>query len=389
MKVGGGICRYSLNAGASSQAVVPQVVPPQIQPYPDYNVGNQHDGVVDIGHQEDVDRTEGARHAQQADHGSARRQPDGKELMMDVVLVRFEGAFPLAETDQDHTDDVEGRDNQRTEGDDKSAFGIRGHVRIDLAVFDGKETNRISQREAAGISHKNLPRTLGAAEDIVIEERDEHAKGGDGQHGIAPQPLVDEEECEDEQGNAAQSRSQPVDAVYQVDGVGDEDDGEHGEGHTDIGRQRMDAEQAVQVVNPQPGKREEGGADELDDEFLVIAHSHQVIGNAGEVEQRHPAGEKQQFGQQVTGIDGGDPIPSQQPYRIDEAEGEQYRGEERDAAQAGDGFLVHLARIRNIEQLLAHRDEQDAGDKHTGDKDGYDEGKYKIKDEQRYLDLEV
>ena len=87
----------------------------------------------------------------------------------------------------------------------------------------------------------------------------------------------------------------------------------------------------------------------------------------------------------MAGIYGSHPVALQQPYRVDKAEGEQHRGEERNAAQPGDGLVVDLAGIRDVEKLLAHRDEQDARDKHAGDEYRYDKGKYKIQYEQRNL----
>ena len=224
---------------------VPHIIPPQVQSYPYHYVRNQHHRVIDIGHQQDVDHTERAGHAQQCEHGLPRGQPDGKEFMVDVVLVRFKRVPAFAYTYHDYPDNIEGGNDQGTEGYDKSAFGIRGDIRIDLAVFDGKETQRITQGKAAGVPHENLPGTLGAAEHVVIEERDKDTESGDGKHGIAPQALVDEEKSEDEQGNAAQAGGKPVNAVYQVDGIGDENYGEDGERHADAGGQRMDAEQAV------------------------------------------------------------------------------------------------------------------------------------------------
>ena len=190
--------------------------------------------------------------------GLPRGQPDGKEFMVDVVLVRFKRVPAFACTYHDYPDNIEGGNDQGTEGYDKSAFGIRGDIRIDLAVFDGKETQRITQGKAAGVPHENLPGTLGAAEHVVIEERDKDTESGDGKHGIAPQALVDEEKSEDEQGNAAQAGGKPVNAVYQVDGIGDENYGEDGERHADAGANAWMPNRPYRLLShkPESGKKE-------------------------------------------------------------------------------------------------------------------------------------
>lgn len=221
-----------------------------------------------------------------------------------MVLVRLERALATANTNHHHTDHVERRDNQRTESNHESTFGIRGDIRIVLAVFDGKEREHIAQSQAARITHKNLTGTFRTAEHVIVKERDQHTERGKGEHAVRPKFFLHEQEAEDKQGNAAQTGSKTVDTVNQIDGIGDKDNQKNRKRHTYPGRKGIQAEKPVEVIDPKAGQGKKRGTDDLDHKFLPITDSHKVVGDTRQIKQSHPTDQKHALGQQVHRTEG-------------------------------------------------------------------------------------
>lgn len=307
--------------------------------------------------------------------------------MMNMVLVRFERALATANTNHHHTDHIERRDNQRTESNHESTFGIRGDIRIVLAVFDGKEREHIAQSQAARITHKNLTGTFRTAEDVIVKERDQHTERGKGEHAVRPKFFLHEQEAKDKQGNAAQTGGKTVDTVNQIDGIGDKDNQKNRKRHTYPGRKGIQAEKTVEVIDPKAGQGKKRSTDDLDHKFLTVAHSDKVIGNTRQVEQSHPADQKQALGQQVHRTEGGNIITHQDAKGEHATGGKQDGGEERDTAQTGNGTFMNLALTRHIEKLLPQRDKQDAGNDKPGNRSRDDKSQYDEKDIQDKGDL--
>ena len=350
-----------INDGWSMVPQTDEMVPPEMEGRPDHDIGNQQHSAVDIADQQDVDQAEGAGHQQQADHGTSRRKADGQELVVDVVLVRLERVAPVAKAEHHDPHDIEGGDDERGERDEESIVRIGLGHRIGLGILHGQEAQGIAQRQAARVAHEDLAGTLGAAEHIVVEEGDQHSERGGCQHGVAPHPFLDEQAREHQQGHAAQARSQAVDAVDEVDGISDEHYHKDGEGHAYPRGKLMDAQQAVEVVDPQAGQGEQAGAEYLQDELLAVADTDQVVGDAGEVEHGHAADVEQHLGKEMEGIGPRQTLARQQADSEHDGIGKEHRGKKGHAAQAGNGPRMHLTGVGYVEQLLPHRDEQDAG----------------------------
>ena len=341
-----------------------EIVPPQVQGHPDDDVDHEQQGAVDVGHQQDVDQAEEAGHRHQADHGTTGRQADGKQLMMDVILVGLEGVAAIAQAVEHHPDDVERRQQQGAEGDEEGVVRRDDHRRGILAILDGQETEGIAQRQAARIAHEDLAGAVGIAENVVIEEGNEDAEGGGRKHGIAPQPFLDEQAGENEQGYPAQTGRQSVDTIDEVDGIGDEHHRENSKGNGDEVRQLMDAQQTVEVVDAQAGQREQAGTEDLYQELLAIADTDQVVGDAYQVEHGHAANEEEHLGKEMLRIRRCKRVTAQQTYGKHQGVGEEDRRKERHTAQARNGLRVYFPLIGNIEQPLPDGDQENARNDH-------------------------
>ena len=135
---------------------------------------------------------------------------------------------------------------------------------------------------------KIFPPPVDASEHVVGKEGDDDTHAYKGKQGERPVAEVDEQDAEHDQRDHAQSRSQSVDSVDQVDGVGDEHHQQDGERDADGRIYLIDAEKAVEAVDIQSGQREHGSCENLHEEFLAVAHAHQVVAYAHDVEQCKP-----------------------------------------------------------------------------------------------------
>ena len=117
------------------------------------------------------------------------------------------------------------------------------------AVSHGEQAQQIAQHQAARVAHEYLPAPRGIAEHVVGKEGNQHTDADKGHQGVDPPVEIDEQSPEHGQGYHAQSGCQAVDAVYQVDGVGDEHYQYQRERHTEERGKPVDAEESVEIVD--------------------------------------------------------------------------------------------------------------------------------------------
>lgn len=353
---------------------IPQIIPPQIQPCPNHDIGYQHHRIIHIRHQQYIDGTKGTGHTKKTQHRFPRRQAYRQQFVVDMVLVRLKRAATLTNAEQNHADHIERRNNQRAESYDEGTFRAGCQIQIVLAVLYGKETERVAQGQASRIAHENLAGTLHTAEHVVIEERYKHTESTRRKHGITPQTIIYEQVCKNQQRHAAQTGSKAVDTVYQIDGIGYEYNDQDSKRHTDIRRQFVYAEQTVQIIYPKPGQREKTRTKDLDDKLLTIADTYKVIRNTHQIEQSHAADKQQQLRQQIVDIDSGGTITVHKAECIDQAEREQGGRKKRHTAKAGNGLRMHLTLIRLIKKPLTHGYQQNTRNQDTSEICRYQKG---------------
>lgn len=88
----------------------------------------------------------------------------------------------------------------------------------------------------------------------------------------------------------------------------------------------MDAQQAVEVVDPQAGQGEQAGAEYLQNELLAVADTDQVVGDAGEVEHGHAADVEQHLRKEMEGIGPRQTLARQQTDSEHDGIGKEHRG---------------------------------------------------------------
>ena len=314
-------------------------------------------------HGQEIEGTEAGGHQQDGDHGRAGCETHGQELVVDVVLVRQKGVLAVAHAVQHDPYDIQRGYEQHAEGHQywRSADFCRRVAGVH-AVPHCEEAEQVSQHQAARVSHKNLAATGSITEDVVGEEGNEHANADGGHEGVDPPVGMDEQSAKDSQGHHAQSGGQPVDTIDEVDGVGDEHHQHDGEGHAEERGHSIDAEEAVEVVDVQPGEGKHQRGEQLHGELLGIAHADKVVRHTHDVKQGEPGGEQQQFGGHARRQHIVHGTAQQHAQSDEEAHAEENDGEETQSAQAWYEVVVYLPFIGHIEESLAEGDQQDVGD---------------------------
>lgn len=108
---------------------------------------------------------------------------------------------------------------------------------------------------------------------------------------------TDEHAPEREEGDDTQPGGKPVDTVYQVDGVQDIDDDEHGERSAYIIRHGFDAEKSVQVVEAESRSHQQDAAKYLYQKLGAVTYTDKVVHHPRKIEQEQAA----EYGKQTVG----------------------------------------------------------------------------------------
>lgn len=200
-------------------------------------------------------------------------------------FVRQEERFAVTGPAKNHTHYIERRNKQDAEGNKQGRTQdfFSGNGSGVHAVFDDKEAENVSQCQASGVTHKDFASAIGIAEYIVRKEGNQDAYTDKGQQGIDPLLVVNEDHSQNGKGNHTQTGGKSIDAVNQVDGIGNKYRQQHGQGNSYKGRNFIDSEKSVEIIDIESRQRKEGSRDDLYKEFLAVSHSHKVIGNTDDV----------------------------------------------------------------------------------------------------------
>lgn len=217
---------------------------------------------------------------------------------MNMSLVGQEERFTVTCSAKNHAHYIERRNKQDTERNKQGRTQclFSGNGSGVHAVFDDKEAENVSQCQTSGVTHKDFASAVGIAEYIVGKEGDQDAYTDKGQQGIDPLLVVNEDDSQNGKGNHTQAGSQSVDAVNQVDGIGDEYGQQHGQGDSYKGGNFIDSEKPVKIVDIESRQRKECGRDDLYKEFLAVSYSCEIIGNTDDIQQGEPGNKEKQFG---------------------------------------------------------------------------------------------
>ncbi len=320
------------------------LVEPDVKQRPCKHVDNENHRVVEEMDGHHREGAEACRHNLDAYHRAPRRESHGQELVVDVRFVGHEQRLVVAGAPEHHTDNVQAGHHQYAERHKhRAAHGHDAHGGVVHAVFDYEEAQDEAQRQAARISHEDFPPPVDASEHVVGKEGDDDTHAYKGKQGERPVAEVDEQDAEHDQRDHAQSRSQSVDSVDQVDGVGDEHHQQDGERDADGRIYLIDAEKAVEAVDIQSGQREHGSCENLHEEFLAVAHAHQVVAYAHDVEQCKPPYHEEELAGDPPDLSCVGVKPDHDAYGREHGEGEEDDRKECDAAQPWHRPLVDLS----------------------------------------------
>lgn len=315
------------------------------------------DGYMMYG--EYIDQGKGECDAEDSHHGFALGEAERDKLMVDVVLVGHERAFAVAHAVHHHTHHIEHGDYQEGESNDyRSGYdGFFG--RVVHREADSQYAQQQADGERTGIAHEYLPSSLYLTKYIIIEEGHQYAQGGEREGGVEPPAQLGEHTSERQEGDAAQSRCQPIDAVNQVNGIEDEHDDKGGEGHGEPCGYLVESEQPVEIVEVKPGTDQDDGAGYLHHELGTVAHAYQIVHHAHEVEQEQPAEQGEHQGGEVEAerVDIEEQIVDYNAQR----HGYQYTWKKCDASQTRYGCGMQLAGIDLVEEPFAERYQRDFG----------------------------
>lgn len=345
-------------------------------PYHDVDAQDIRD--VDIPYQRHVDQDKHQREQTDAYHYLSHFQTTSQQLVMDMVLVRQERVLLVSQSVAHHSHHVEQRHQH---GGKRQHHVIVAHgtgMHIHRTQVNHQETDDISQRQRSRIAHKELPAPQGISKHVVEPERDNHTQCRDTEQGIGVQSQPDMQPRQSHQRDGTEPRRQAVDAVNQVDGIGNIHHDEHGERHAHPWRQLIDSEESVERLDPYTRSHEQARRQYLHNELLLVPHAYQVVGESHQ-EQHHAT--HQQCQKLIRHL----PVqrPAVQPHQVmhqhQTTHGNQHHGEERQTAQSWYRSMMHLSLVRHIKQSLLMRDEQNVRQHDIGDDHRHDKGTQQIK----------
>lgn len=218
--------------------------------------------------------------------------------MMNMSLVGQEERFTITCSAKNHAHYIERRNKQDTERNKQGRTQclFSGNGSGVHAVFDDKEAENVSQCQTSGVAHKDFTSAVGIAKYIVREKGNKDAYTDKGQQGIDPLLVMNEDDSQNGKGNHTQAGSQSVDAVNQVDGIGNEYGQQHGQGNSYTCGNLVNPEKSVEIVDIESCQRKECGRDDLYKEFFAVSHSHKIISNADDIQQGKSGYKKEQLG---------------------------------------------------------------------------------------------
>lgn len=289
-------------------------------------------------------------------HGLPVMQPEGHEVVMDVVLVRGEGGPALHHADGHHRQRVQDRDPQEEEGEDGA------YRRVPLRESERKGHRRKSEQLAPRVPHEHRGGVGVVAQEA--EDRAGHRQADKPYEKVSFQVGEVPDAAEDEQADAA---GQAVQAVREVDGVGHSHDRQDGQREGDPAGQvvlpRKEHPQRVDLDLPEDDN--DKGRKELPEELPFRADIPAIVDDAETNHDRRA----------------GQPGPDEMFAARPEKHGEERPRRHRDPADPGDGPLVDLPFAREVHHMEPFRHGAQRRNQGDGRQKGHEQC---VEEDQRY-----
>lgn len=345
-------------------------------PYGD--IHTQHIGDIHTSHHQEVDQDKHQRQRTDAHHHLSHPQTTSQQLMVDMTLIWQERILPCSQSVTHHSHHVEQRNQHRGKG--KHHVVVRHHMRahIHRAQVNHQETDDVAQRQRTRIAHKELSAPHGISKHVVEPERDNHTQRRNAEQGKGKQMQPDMQPRQSHQRDGTEPRSQTVDAVNQVDGIGNIHHDKHGKRHTEPRRHLIHPEESVERLDPYARSHEQARRQYLHQELLLVPHADEVIGEPHQ-EEHHATHQQSEVFKGSLPLHGSAFQTHQMMNQHQTTHGNQHHGEERQSAQPWYRSMMHLSLIRHIKQSLLMRDEQNVRQHDIGDDHRHDKGTQQIK----------
>jgi hypothetical protein len=189
------------------------------------------------------DEREGHRiYRNKRQRNGAVREATVEQEMVDMVPVRAEGGSAVKDANAENSEGIQQRYHQDGEADSRgcSDWEINIGGVGDIDEFDHEDCIDRTDEQATGVAHKDF-------RGLKIEDQERHEAAGEGEsdHRIWKQPHIEKIGAEDDRGQQTETTCQAIDAIDQIKGVDDYDDGEIGKQEAEHLRQLIDAEESV------------------------------------------------------------------------------------------------------------------------------------------------
>ena len=245
---------------------------------------------------------------------------------------------------------VEAGDDQRREGQHGGleVYDVTHGCGVELDAEDAEDE---ADGQRPRVAHEYLGVLVDVAEDVEVEEGDQHAERGEREDGQVVAAQVEERDAVYGRGYGAEARGQAVDAVYEVDGVDEEHYDDGGEGIAYPGRELADAGGSGKGVEPAPARKQQDGAYYLYHKLGAVLDADEVVGHAYEIE--HLYGAERGYHEYGVAGEGDYETAVSEEYVAAEDKGyaQEYHGLEGYASEARDRSLVYLSFVYFIKKV--------------------------------------
>lgn len=321
---------------------------------PYHDVDGQDIRDVHVADHQEVEQDKHQRERTDAHHHLSHPQSTSQQLVVDMILVRQERVLLASQSVAHHSHHVEQRHQH---GGKRQHHVIVAHstgMHIHRTQVNHQEADDISQRQRTRITHEELPAPHLVSKHIIIPERDDHTQSRDTQQGIGVQSQPDMQPRQSHQRDGTEPRSQTIDAVNQVDGIGNIHHDEHGKRHAEPWRNLIHPEESVERLDPYARSHEQACRQHLHQELLLIPHANEIICKPHQEEHHAPHQQCEVFIGSLP-LHGSALQTHQMMYQHQTTHGNQHHGEERQTTQPWYRSMMHLSLIRHIKQSLLMR----------------------------------
>lgn len=261
------------------------------------HIRQENPGGLPIQHQSGIQQDKAQGKQYQQIHGLQGRKARTQHLVVDVVAVGKKKSLAGTSTHQHHAHNVKAGNHKS--GQTNHGLTGRPGIIIRALVHENKQSvsQDITQTQTTAIAHKELEITPATAIDIIIPEGQQNAQHGRKEQQIEQMKMLHTENHKKGQGQDTQAGSQTVNAVNQIDGIGDINHKEQSKRQAHgIGNIR-NTKKSAQRIDTYPGKPKHQAAQNLHQKLALIPQTDQIVHQPHDIHQDQTGSKKGNTGQ--------------------------------------------------------------------------------------------